>query len=79
MENPFGDYQAMVTNSVIPHLTISKRQNALSYHRVCESIAAGMVTFYWIDGKSNLADIVSKHLAYLQVWHMLQTILLYSE
>jgi hypothetical protein len=37
-----------------------------------------MVNFYWIDGKSNPADIVSKHWAYPQVWHMLQPILFYS-
>jgi hypothetical protein len=68
----------VVNNSVIPHSTLSKRHNALSYHRVREDIAAGKVNFYWIDGKSNSADIVSKHWAYPQVWHMLQTILFYS-
>jgi hypothetical protein len=57
----FGDNQAVVSNSVIPHLTLSKRHNALSYRRVREATAAGMVNFYWIDGKSNPADIVSKH------------------
>jgi hypothetical protein len=35
-----------------------------------------MVNFYWMDGKSNPADIVSW--ANPQVWHMLQPILLYS-
>jgi hypothetical protein len=74
----FGDNQAVVNNSVIPHSTLSKRHNALSYHRVREAIAAGMVNFYWIDGKVNPADIVSKHWAYPQVWHMLQPILFYS-
>jgi hypothetical protein len=74
----FGDNQALVTNSVIPHSTLSKPHNALSYHRVCKAIAACMVNFFWIDGKSNLADIVSKHWAYPQVWHMLQPILFYS-
>ena len=74
----FGDNQAVVTNSVIPHSTLSKRHNALSYHRVREAIAAGVINFYWIDGKLNPADIVSKHWAYPQVWHMLQPILFYS-
>jgi hypothetical protein len=68
----------VVTNSVITHSTLSKQHNALSYHRVREAIAAGMINFYWIDGKSNPADIVSKHWAYRQVWHMLQPILFYS-
>jgi hypothetical protein len=43
-----------------------------------ESIAAGMVNFYWIDGKRNPGDIVSKHWAYPQVWHMLQQFLFCS-
>jgi hypothetical protein len=41
----FGDNQAVVNNSVIPHSTLSKRYNALSYHRVRKAIAAGMVNF----------------------------------
>jgi hypothetical protein len=74
----FGDNQAVVNNCAIPHSTLSKRHNALSYHRVRESIAAGMVNFFWIDGKLNPADIVSKHWAYPQVWHLLQPILFFS-
>jgi Reverse transcriptase (RNA-dependent DNA polymerase) len=73
-----GDNQAVVNNSAIPHSTLSKRHNALSYHRVREAIAAGMIWFYWIDGKINPADIVSKHWSYPQIWHMLQPILFYS-
>jgi hypothetical protein len=74
----FGDNQAVVNNSAIPHSTLSKRHNAPSYHRVRKAIASGMVNFYWIDDKSNPANIVSKHWAYPQVWHMLQPILFYS-
>jgi hypothetical protein len=74
----FGDNQAVVNNSAIPHSILSKPHSALSYHRVREAIAAGMVNFYWIDDKSYPADIVSKHWAYPQVWHMLQPILFYS-
>lgn len=74
----FGDNQAVVNNSAIPRSTLSKRHNALSYHRVREAIAAEIINFYWIDGKLNPADIVSKHWAYPQIWHMLQPILFYS-
>jgi hypothetical protein len=34
--------------------------------------------YYWIDGKANPADIVSKHWGYPQVWHLLKPILFYS-
>lgn len=78
MSYMFGDNQAVVTNSTIPHSCLSKRHNALSYHRVREAIAAKILTFFWINGKKNPADIVSKHWAYPQVWHLLQPILFYS-
>jgi Reverse transcriptase (RNA-dependent DNA polymerase) len=74
----FGDNQAVVNNSIIPHSCLSKRHNALSYHRVRETIAAGVLNFFWIDGKNNPADIVSKHWSYPQVWHLLQPILFFS-
>jgi hypothetical protein len=71
----FGDNQAVVTNSTIPHSSLSKRHNALAYHRVCEAIAAKIIGYYWIDGKSNPADIVSKHWGYQQIYQLLQPIL----
>ena len=74
----FGDNQAVVNNSAIPHSCLSKRHNALSYHRVREAIAAKVISYFWIDGKNNPADIVSKHWSYPQVWHLLQPILFFS-
>jgi hypothetical protein len=57
----FGDNQSVITNKSIPHSSLNKRHNALSYHRVREMIAAKISGDYWIHGKSNPADIVSKH------------------
>jgi hypothetical protein len=74
----FGDNQAVVTNSTIPHSSLNKRHNALAYHRVREMIAAKILAYYWINGKNNPADIVSKHWSYQQIWHLLQPILFYS-
>jgi hypothetical protein len=74
----FGDNQAVVTNSSIPHSSLNKRHNALSYHRVREMIAAKILGYYWVDGKRNPADIVSKHWSYPQVWHLLKPLLFYS-
>jgi hypothetical protein len=74
----FGDNQAVVNNSAIPHSCLGKRHNALSNHRVREEIAAKVVNFVWINGKNNPADIVSKHWSYPQIWHRLQAILFYS-
>jgi hypothetical protein len=74
----FGDNQAVVNNSAIPYSCLSKRHNALSYHHVREANAAGIVNYFWIEGKNNPADIVSTHWAYPQVWYLLQQILFYS-
>jgi hypothetical protein len=60
----FGDSHAAVTNSTIPHSSLNKQHNALAYHRVCEMIAAKILGYYWIEGKANPADIVSKHWDY---------------
>jgi hypothetical protein len=74
----FGDNQSVVTNSTIPHSSLHKRHNALAYHRVREMIAAKVLAYYWIDGKNNPADIVSKHWGYQQVWQLLKPLLFYS-
>ena len=53
----------------------SKRHHLVSYHRVKEAIAAKYISFHWKDGKSNPADILSKHLEFATVWPMLKPIL----
>jgi hypothetical protein len=41
-------------------------------------IAAKILGYYWIDGKLNPPDIVSKDWAYTQIWHLLKPLLFYS-
>ena len=53
----------------------SKRHHLVSYHRVKEAIAAKYISFHWKDGKSNPADILSKHWEFATVWPMLKPIL----
>jgi Reverse transcriptase (RNA-dependent DNA polymerase) len=64
----FGDNESVVTSSTLPHSLLNKRHNALSYHRVREAIAAKILSFLHIDGKTNPADILSKHCAFPQLW-----------
>ena len=71
----FGDNRSVVTSSTIPNSTISKRHHLASYHRVREEIAAKFISFHWKDGKSNPADILSKHWEFATVWPMLKPIL----
>ena len=50
----------------------------LSYHRVREAIASGMVRFYHIPGEINPADVLSKHWEYQQIWKQLQPLLFWQ-
>ena len=75
MSYMFGDNRSVVTSSTIPNSTISKRHHFASYHRVREAIAAKFISFHWKDGKSNPADILSKHWEFATVWPMLKPIL----
>jgi hypothetical protein len=74
----FRDNKAVVTNSTIPHSSLNKRNNALSYHRVREMIAVKILGYYWIGGKKNPADVVSKRWGHQQVWHLLKPLLFFS-
>ena len=70
----FGDNESVVNSSMQVHAKLHKRHTMLSFHRVRETIAAGLVNFQFIPGKINPADILSKHW-YSQVWTRLKTLL----
>jgi hypothetical protein len=71
----YGDNQSVITSSTIPHSRLSKRHNALSYHRVREALAAKIINFIHIMGEKNPADILSKHCGYPQMWPHVQPLL----
>jgi len=71
----FGDNQSVITSSTIPHSTLSKRWNALSYHRVREAVAAGYVFFHYIASAENPADLLTKALDYVSAWPHVDTLL----
>jgi hypothetical protein len=55
-----GDNPSVITSSTIPQSTLNKRHKALSYHRVCESIAAKIMCLVHVEGKYNPRDILTK-------------------
>ena len=71
----FGDNESVVNSSTRPHAKLHKRHNALSFHRVREAVAAGIVVYTFIDGDRNPADILSKHWAYGKIWGRLRSLL----
>jgi hypothetical protein len=70
-----GDNQSVISSSTIPHSQLSKRWNALSYHKVREAVAMGVMHFYKIHGKQNPADIITKYLSYSEFWPLTQPLL----
>jgi hypothetical protein len=71
----FGDNQSVVTSSTVPESPLNKRHNALSYHRVREAIAAKILTYLKVDGKKNVADVLSKHYDFPSAWPLLKPLL----
>ena len=74
----FGDNKSVVDSSTTPHSGLNKRHNILSFHRVRQAIASGIIKFYHIHGEENPADILSKHWGYSQIWHVLRPLLFWS-
>ena len=70
-----GDNQSVITQSTIPSSTLTKRHNALVYHRVRWAVAAGIIKFVKIDGKENIADVLTKYLPYSEAMPLLKPVL----
>jgi hypothetical protein len=60
----FGDNKSVVDSSMLLNAKLHKRHTMLSFHRVREAIAAGLVVFHFMPGDDNPADILSKHWGY---------------
>jgi hypothetical protein len=74
----FGDNKSVIDSSTIPHSRLGKRHNALSYHRVREAIASGVIYFVKILGIDNLADVLTKYAAQLKFWPLVEPILFWK-
>ena len=58
-----GDNRGVVESASNFTTVLIKKHNAISYHRVREAVASGIVDFRWIDGVNNLADLMTKPVA----------------
>ena len=75
----FGNNESVMNQTAFPHAKLHKRHNTLSYHRTREAEAAGITRHYWIEGKTNAADILSKHWSYSSVWDSLRPLLFWED
>ncbi|GAX18752.1 hypothetical protein FisN_26Hu045 [Fistulifera solaris] len=73
----FGDNKSVVDSSALPGSKLHKRHTMLSYHRVREAIASGMIEFHYIPGELNAADLLSKHWSYAKTWKFILRPLLF--
>lgn len=71
----FGDNHSVIDSATVPHSQLNKRHMALSFHKVREAIASGLMRFEWIKSEDNPADILSKHWGYQQVAPLIQQLL----
>jgi Reverse transcriptase (RNA-dependent DNA polymerase) len=71
----FGDNQSVIISSTTPQSCLNKRHNALSYHRVRESIAAAIIYFMHVEGRLNPSDMFTKFLGYSKFWPLIQPLL----
>ena len=73
-----GDNESVVNSSSVPHAKLHKRHVMLSFHRVREAIASKLMTFNFIPGGNNPADILSKAWGYSQAWPTLKPVLFWE-
>ena len=73
----FGDNRA-VCDAALPHSKLTKRHNALNWHRIREAIAAKILRFIHIEGKTNPSDILSKHCGYAAGWPVIRPLLFWK-
>ena len=74
----FGDNQSVITSSTIPKSTLNKRHNALSYHRVRECIAHGIINLLHVDGKNNPSDVITKFLSWYKIRPLTEPLLFWK-
>jgi hypothetical protein len=68
----FGNTASVITSSTIPHSTLNKRHNALSYHCVRECIASKILYLLHCSGKFHLTDMLTKPLGWVSFWPLEQ-------
>ncbi len=70
-----GDNKSVVLNTTMPSSALKKKHNAIAYHRVRESIAAGILRFIHIPSSENLADFLTKPLPSTKFYPLTKAVL----
>ena len=62
LTNGFCDNESVVKNASIPKSRLSKKHNAIAYHKVWGSCACNSICTCHEPGKMNLSDVLTKFL-----------------
>jgi hypothetical protein len=73
-----GDNQSVITSSTIPESSRNKHHNALSYHLVCDCIAAEILYFIHVEGRTNPSELFTKILGWADFWPLIQPLLFWK-
>ncbi len=73
--NVFCDNNAVVQNTSIPELTLSKKHNAINYHVIREAVAAGIICVEKEDTLPNIADVFTKIVPFTRKYQLLSPFL----
>ena len=57
-----GDNMSVVLNTTLPSSKLTKKHQAIAYHRVRECVAGKIIRFTHIPSKENIADVLTKPL-----------------
>ena len=58
----FGDNLSVILNSQNPAADLSNKHVAISFRVVREAVPAGIIALYWLEGKYNMSDIMTKQI-----------------
>ena len=58
--NVYCDNEAVTKNTTIPESTLKKKHNSIVYHRAHKAVVAGTIQVTKEDGKTNLANVLTK-------------------
>ncbi len=72
----FDEKQSVVSSTTIPSNTLKKWHNALAYHRIGEAVAAGTISFRFIQSSWNWVDILTKPLSPKKFYLLLKQMLI---
>ena len=64
----FGDNKTIVDNIMTRHGKTHKRHVELSFHCSRDETAVKIVKYFFINGKINPADLLTKHWARHNIW-----------